>query len=346
MPVRLVALAVLALALDLRAAPAPVEPPDDNPWTRALAEDTDVLLHFDIKQFMASPLVQKELKGKLPAILADRFVFPVRLKPLGIDPTKDIRTMVMAQCRGDWLDKDGKPSHQTAGIILLHTTRTEAALKASFAAAAKAGKGSTEASEGAHNFYEVKGEAPGVAAVLPGGVIALAPNRLTLVRALDRVKAAKRPALKSAEMAKFVKGLKAGPFLRGLILGEAVTGVSSNFGGGMQPKVTLNTLSESGFDGVRIEATLKGTIKGHVDLLCKDAGTAEKKAKEITGGIVAAQLFVGQQVMAMAQLKVLIKILDSAKATSNDKTVRVEGEIEAEAVAALDLIPLPPGDDK
>jgi len=338
MPARLVYLALL-LAAPLLAAPAPVEPPDEG-WQRVLPEDVDGLLVLDVKQLMDSPLVKKGLKGKLPALLSDQFLVPVRLEQFGVDPAKDLRQVVIAQARSHWTDKDGKPTHGSGGLIVFRTAKTEAALRATLADLVKAGKAS-ESAEGDVKLFELRADAmPAFAAVLPGGGLAISPNRLAVAKAAARIKAGKRAAFKNAEMAKFVKGLKGGPMLQGVMLGETVVGTSSNFNGGKgaPPVVMLQTLSDNGFAAVRFKARIKDTIKAGVDLECKDAGTAEKKAKEITGGIEAGKLVIGGQIMMMAQLKAVLKILDSATSKQMDKTVRVEGEIEAEVFEALDLL--------
>ena len=69
--------------LALLAAPAPVEPGEDDAWLRAMPDDADVLALIDVKRFMDSALVKKGLDGKLPPILSDKFFLPVPLKPLG-----------------------------------------------------------------------------------------------------------------------------------------------------------------------------------------------------------------------------------------------------------------------
>jgi hypothetical protein len=329
----------LLLPTALLAAPAPVEPPEDaSAFRRVLPEDTAGLAVLDVQQLLRSDLVKKELKGKLPAALTDSFLIPVRFKKLGIDLEKDLKQVVLATARSDWTDKEGNPIREGGVLILFRTTKTTASL----ADALKGYKGARDASEGALKLYAADRDGHKVfISALPGGILALSPARAPIVNALVRARAGKMPAWKNPEVAKFVKDLKPGVFLQGLALGEAVVSTSTEAvvnpgGGGREGKAVLYRLSESGLTALRFEAAVKEKITARVDLHFKDEAEAAKKSKEAAGIIVTGQLAIGGQLMMMPHLKPLAKILDSASAKQVDKAVRLEGEVEADAISALD----------
>ncbi len=344
MPARLVCFAALLPIVPLFAAD-PVEPgEDENAWKRLLAEDTDGLLTIDVKQILASPFVKKGMKGKLPDLLSDRFLVPVRLKPLGVDPTKDLHRVTVMMAASDWKDAD---ESRGGPVILFQTAKSEASLRAALDKLAKDGKGVKAVEEGKHKLYELSEDGRSFVAVLPGGTLGISPGPKGLAAALARSKAP-RKALKHAPMAKFVAALKAGPAVQGIVLPEAVVGASGSASDDGMGKVVrtfkTHTFGEStGFSGARVVVTGKDTLKGTVTLECKDEDTAKKKAKEVTGGITLAQLTLGGQVMMVPQLKAVIKILESAKVKVDGKSVTIDGEVEPEAAAVLDLLDRGPG---
>jgi hypothetical protein len=341
---RLAGLAALLFLLPLNAAdPAPVEPgEDENAWQRLMAEDNDALVIINVQQILKSPMFLKGLKGKLPSVMSDQFIVPVRLKPLGVDPAKDLRKVTVMMARSDWDDKGGMADLDGGGVLLFHTSKSEAALRATLDKLAKDGKGVKVAEEEKQKFFEVNDDmGPRTfVAVLPGGTLALSPSKTGLARALARSKGP-RKALKHAAMARFVAGLKPGLTIQGLLLPEAVIGasgsVTDNGMGMVKRESKLHTLGESGFGTCRFEATVKDTLKAKATFDLKDEATAEKKAKEVTGAVAAAQLFLGGQVMMEPKLKGVLKVLESVKVKADGKAVKVEGEVEAEAAAAIDI---------
>ncbi|MBY0232024.1 MAG: hypothetical protein K2W96_22295 [Gemmataceae bacterium] len=332
------------LLLALLAAPAPVEPGEDDAWLRAMPDDTDVVAVFDVKRFMDSDLVKKGLGGKLPPLLDDKFLVPIPLKPLGVDPSKDLKQMAVVMGRSLWLDKDGKPASGGGLFVLMRTGKSEASIRGKLAELAKAGtEGFKELPGG--KVYEYSGKGPrGAVAVLPGGVLALGENARPLEMALERVKTGKKPAFKHAEMAKFLKSLKPGPLLSMRMLGDAVvsahsTGRKGPAGGPVQFETKLVTLSESGFEAVTVSATVKETIKGKCELLCKDADLAAKKAKEFDGLRALVLPMLQEQAKGMPALAPVLKAFENAKIGSKDKAVVIEAEIGPDVVKALELAP-------
>ena len=238
------------------------------------------------------------------------------------------------------LDKDGKPGLNGGLLVLVRTSKTEAALRDKLAEVAKAGEG-FKATDGGKT-YEYSGMGPRVKlAVLPGGVLALAQTARPLEMALARAKAGKKPVLKHAEIAKFVKGLKRGPLLSMRMVGDAVVEVSYRGGlaPGPLPEATLITFVDKGFEGVTVSATVKETIKGKCEMLCKDADTAAKKAKEFDGmrALVLPQL--EEQAKLMPVLAPVFQAIKDAKIGSAGKSLVIEAEIGPDVLKALALAP-------
>jgi hypothetical protein len=340
---RLAFLACLALAVPALAAPVPIEPKGgDDAWVKALPADTDGLFVVDIKAFMASPLVKKGLMGKLPPILGDYFVVPVSLKSLGLDPTKDLKYMILAQAHSMWNGPDGKPVANGDGILFIfQTAKSSAALQTGIDNAVKDGKGVKAVAGAKGKVFEAKAPGkPAFLAVLPGGALAIAPNQRQVEAALAQVRV--RPALKNAEVSKFVKGLKPGAVVRGLMLPTCVVGSSSSSIGGVNPMTTvkLMTLADSGMQGVRAEIKVKDALTGFVDIEWKDAAEAAKKGKEARKGLEQIKPILEMQAAAMPELKAVVEVLKKLTIKEVGKVMRIEGEVGPDAVKALEKIPL------
>jgi hypothetical protein len=317
--------AVPALAAD------PVEPEDPVAWRRMLPEDVDAVIVIDYKALVSSPLVKKVLKGKLSKVFS-----PAELKPMKIDPLKDIRRVVIVSGRGFW--EAGSEDLGFGGpVLVVETGKSSAALRTALDAAAREEGPFKATDEDKERVYQPKAGPHSYFAVLPGGALAVAQSRAAALAALARAKAGTwTRKFKHREVAKFARGIKESQVISGLVLGDAVVSASSFRAGGEKPKVTLHTLAESGFTSARIAATLKDTIKGKVELGCKDKDAAEKKLKELNGGLELARMMTEKQADKEPKAKDILRMLKSIKGTVSGKTLAVEGEAGTELFDAVE----------
>ncbi len=173
---------VLGLAAStLQAAPPPQQLIPDN---------TEILIHFNIKSFMESPLAKKGLNDLFKKMIDENQQFKDVIKSMGFDPLKDLTSVTVAMGNFKIDMAGGPPQPDVEALILLKgkfdVAKLDTGLKTLISAG---GQDKVSISEWAgKTVYELKeGNKPMFACFLDNETMAASDRKEELQHVLDRM---------------------------------------------------------------------------------------------------------------------------------------------------------------
>jgi hypothetical protein len=349
-PTWLSALALLALACPTGAAPVRPGTPGVLPTLQKyLPDDADGVLLVNVKQIVASPLYTRNFKKKFDTLLAKDEVKPY-LKDLGFDPLKDVEHLAIILARSCHAEKPGSGD---GPIFLAFGKFDSAKLKKKMGAlAAKHPKVVQAHSAGGSKFYELRGLLGGsgaaYAAQLDRGTLILAGRKGHVTDALAKASGKKKTKLKYPALTAALKKWKDKTSVQGVALESMVThggySATKGAGGGVEYRVILHTLGESGFKGARLNVDVKDVAKGSATLTAKDKGKLKTLLKKLVDGKEQAVVSGRRAAERERGLAPLIDFLANVKVKSTADSIVMEGKASATVFQAfLDTAIFPRG---
>ncbi len=307
------------LALALFAAPAPAA-------DKYLPNDTEVVVTFNVRQLLDSPLVKKYGLDKLREALKESDEARQVLEDLGFDPFKDLERVVVAGPAGN--DK-----HK--GLFIVHGRFDLAKFKAKAEQAAK-DHGDTfkivkvpDGQGGQHLVYEVTPpgqEDPLFAALGSNSVLFAAPSKEYLVDALLKEAGKKKTEFTNKSLPGLLKALDGKQTLSVVAAGGAL---ARSLPPGTDDRIRDVLGKVQGLGG---GVTVEDGVKLEVGLTANDADAARALEKGIGDGLNQAlgvlALLAGNQ----QEIAPVLDFLKSIKVTARDKTVVLRGEVTAEMI--------------
>jgi hypothetical protein len=315
---RRIGLAVLGLAA-LLAAPLSAAEVD-----RFLPKDTEVLLSFNFRQLLDSPLL-KDKHGAIRDALQNNDQVADVLKDLGLDPLKDIDSLtVAAPGAGD----------QDQGLMILRGRFNVAKLKARAETEAKNNEEVLkihkvpDGAGGQFLLYEVNvpnSPQPVFVAVANEKTIVASPGKDYVIDAL-KTKPGAKPALKSKEFQALLQKIDGKQTLTAVALSKALKKGQAAELPGVKDALDM-------FEAVAGGITIADDVKLEVGLSTKNADDADTLKKNITDGLNLA--LAGLALAGKPELAPALDFLKSIKVATKESTVLIRGQIAFEDVQKL-----------
>jgi hypothetical protein len=285
---------------------------------KLLPDDTETVMSINVRQILDSAIVQKYGKEKIKDLLESQAEVKDYLKDLGLDPLKDIDTVVVGSAGAGDKEK---------GLVII-TGRFDP--KKFEAKAGELAKDKPDlikiVDNGDYKFYEIN--APNspqaiFARVVDKNLILAASSKESLIEGLDKQAGKRTSKLKNKSLPDVVAKLDGKQSLWLVVPA-----------GALPPEVRTDDNAKKILDSVEmitagITITDKVIIKAGV--AAKDADAAKSLQKQIKQGIAIAQTFLASQ----EQFAPLADILAGLKVTTSEKTLSLEAEISAETIEKL-----------
>lgn len=310
---------LLALGLMTTFTSAPARAADLDPY---LPPDTEVLVTFNFKQLVNSPLIKKVGLDTIRQALNQDEEVAGLLKALSFDPLKDVDRLTMAQpATGD----------QDKGLIIVRGRFDLPKFKAQAEKLAKDKKDqfkimTQKLGQDTITYYEVKvdamgNEVPLYAAFASKNVLLAAPGKDYLFDAL-KVAPGVKPTLKSKAFQDLVAKIDDEQTMSVVMIGEALKKGLQDLPLDKEIKDVIDSLTA--FAG---GITVTDGVKLEFSAGAKDAASAKGLGDMINKGVSTALATLLLLANQQKELAPLVDALKTVKVTAKDKTVSIKGEI-------------------
>ncbi len=312
---RLRFLLVASLAAVSLAVTAPVHAADVDPF---LPNDSEAIFVLNIRQLLDSNLFKKYgVAEKAVAALKEEPMAVQVLSSLGIDPLKDIDSVVIAG--GTDPDK---------GLVIVHGHFDVAKFNATGEQHAKDHPDNLKVQKiGATTVFEVSApelDKPMFVAAASKTTLVAAGSKDYLAEALDKAAGKKKTALKSTQFADLLGKADAKQSMWLVVGGAALQQGLAKVEQAKEVVAKIENLT----GGV----TLTDDVKMKFVISTKDADGAKALSKMISDGINAAKGFASLIAAQEKAAAPLLEVFDSIKVDAADKTVSITGGVSAEQI--------------
>jgi hypothetical protein len=320
----LVVVAGLALALPLRAAPAPTNEPVKI--DKYLPDETLGVFVFNIKLIRESKAYAKGLQKTVDELLKKDEVQAL-LKEGGLDPTKDIDRAVLGIVPG----REGM-----GGPFLVFEGRFDPdKLGAAAESLGKLTGGAKKLEIGKVKGYELQfgPPEPAVIAFLNKNTVILAASKEEIEQAIAKADGKSKAAFKAKELSKLINQLDPKDAFAAACIAEMPIGGSTSNAGG---KVTHTafTLAREGIESLMVSFAATDVITGKVMFTAKDADAAKTLHAKFEAGLARATEEITRAAGAMKELEPLVEVVKGIKLSNKDQTVTFEGKGGPEVIEA------------
>jgi hypothetical protein len=318
---RKASLGALALAALVLAAPARAAEVD-----KLLPNDTETVLHVNVKQILTSPLGKNIPVKKLRDALQNEGEAGKILTDLGFDPFRDLDSITVASSSGSEPDK---------GLLLVHGKFDPAKVKAKAEEVAKDMGDLLKIHKvpngpaGGTPLYEVN--APGAnqtlyVALAGDDTLVASAGKDYVLDALDKAAGKRTTTLKNAELKALLGRIDAKQSIWMAVLGSTLA---------KSPLPTASDDAKQVIDKLQ-DATLGLTIDKDVKLelsvTAKSADDAKELNDKIKDGLNTALGFAALAAGNKKELEPLVDLLKTVKPTVKEKVVSVEIEVPGDAI--------------
>ena len=296
--------AAVLLALPLL---SPAGSPD-----KYLPDDSEVVLAVNVRQFLETPLINRDL-DKLREALKGQEKVSAELEKVGVDPLKDIDQVTIA----------GAPGQGDDHFLLVAHGRFDTAKLEARAKSAVTEESDTvsEVKEEDHTFYSIT--QPGAARVFyvawpESGTIVASPSKDLILHAFG-VQAAKNQSSLNQDMA-------------GLLDKVDEKSVASIVGLGSLLKGTPQAGQVQHFSGA---VTIDQSMHLAAAVAVKDVDTAETLTKTITDALAQAKTMLSMAAKDREDLGPAIALLEAIKIRREGDTINIEGDLTEDLLDKL-----------
>lgn len=296
-------LAVMALALPCRAADG----------EKYLPNNSDGVVTIDVKLLLDSPIAKRNLEQVKPLLKANEN-YQKTMEALGLDPFKDIETILIGAPGGDDASKAVVVVQGKFNAKKLHALAEQAASK---------DDGMVKIEKvGNDHIYQItaqgRGEKPNFAALLGDTMLVGSPSRDMVVEALD-----KKAGKKKGELKKDLAALLAKADTKQAIRFAAVDVI---------PQGELAGMVKSASGGI----TIGEDIKISVTLNAKDDKAATAVSEKVDEGLRQAKQFVGIFALKETKIAPLVDVLNTFEVKAQDAVVTIKGEASKSVVEKIE----------
>jgi hypothetical protein len=277
-----------------------------------LPDDSEVVLTVNVRQFLETPLINRDL-DKLREALKSQEKISSELEKVGIDPLKDIDRATIAAAPGQGDDHCFLVAHGR-----FDTAKLEARAKS---AVTEQSDNVSEVKEEDHTFYSIT--MPGVDRVFyvawpESGTIVASPRKDLILHAFG-VQAGKSESSLNQDMA-------------GLLDKVDEKSIASIVGLGSLLKNTPQAGQVQHFSGA---VTIDQSMHLAAAVAVKDVETAETLTKTITDGLAQAKTMLSMAAKDHEDLGPVISLLEASKIRREGDTINIEGDITEEFLNKL-----------
>jgi len=296
---------------------------------RYLPADTEVVVTWNVRQMLGSPLVKKSGLDQLRDLINRQEEIEGVLKELNLDPFKDIDKVIAAAPASGEQDK---------GLFIVHGRFDLARFKARAEKAAKDSKENFKIQKvkdgqgGEHTIYEISVPIQENKQTLFAGFA----SRTTLLAAVSKdylidglkTKDATKARLKNKAFQELLTHMDEQQSVSFATVGEALTkGPLAQLDAvkDILPKISAAAGGFTLTDGIKMEFTLSA----------KQAADAKMLKEKVDEGITFANVLIGLAVMQKKDFAPLGEIVKSIKTSSKDTVVSVKGEVSGDTLDKL-----------
>jgi hypothetical protein len=285
-----------------------------------LPDDSEVVVTFNVRQLLDSPLVKKYGLEQARETLNGAEEVSAILKELGFDPFTDLDRIIVAGPGG---------TEQDRGLLIVHG-------RYDLGKFAKKGEESAKENPDSLKIHKVKagGERIVYEVVLPDGMslfVALAdkttllasPGKDYVVDGLKKTEAKAKPTLKNRDFQTLLERMDGKQSLSLAAVGSALAkGI---------PERKVQTELEK-IDALGGGVTVGEDVKMEVVLSAKNADAAKELNDTIAKGLNQATGVLSLLAGSTKELAPLAEVVKSVKTSAKDKTVILKGEIGADLI--------------
>jgi hypothetical protein len=305
------------------AIPAPAAEVD-----KYLPSDTEFVLTVNVKSFLDSAIVKKQVLDRLRGLLKDNEEVQKVFTSLGLDPFKDLdRVTVAAPASGD----------NDRGLFILHGRFDAAKFRAKAEEAAKEHGDRfkilkvSDGASGKYTLYQFtlpEQQQPLFAALIDKGPLVLSPGKDYVISALNKGAGRELAELKSKAMQSLLE--KADPKQAVMIvaLGPAVAKILPD------DASTVRDLFNK-VEAVTGGITVADTIKLEVAFTARDAATAKDVKQAITDNVNQTLAVLALAADSQKQLAPLVDVLKKIQTSASDRVVTLKAELGADVLEKL-----------
>jgi hypothetical protein len=301
-------LAMLLLAAPVRAAEV----------DKLLPNDCECVLTVNISQLLTSELNKKHGLLKMEELLKSNVEIQDHFKSLGLDPLKDISSVI-------WASADtGDPSK---ALIIIHGKFDPKKFEAKADEVAQNYGDILKIHKvGISRLYEVgiPGQSPYFVAVVDASTVIASAGKEYMIEALTKVAGTKKSEVKK-ELADLVRKVAPDRTLWLVALKSALEHSPLSADDNARPVLAK---IETGYLGVSVGRDLRAEF----DLTTKSAETAKELDKELLEKLDKAKGIVSILVGNVKELQILLDLAEAMKVTSQGNKVSLRGQIGPEAI--------------
>jgi hypothetical protein len=325
MPKFLLVVVGLALALPLRAAPAPTS--DPVKIDKFLPDETLGVFVFNVKQIRESKAYAKGMQKTVDDLLKKDEVQAI-LKEAGLDPTKDVDRVVLGIVPGR--DGMGGP------FIVVEGRFDPDKLAAAAESLGKKSGGAKKLEIGKIKAYEIQfgPPEPAVVAFLNRGTVIVATSKEDIEKAAAKSEGKSKTAFKAKELSKLLAQLDSKDAFAAACVAEMPFGGSATSTAGGAVTRTTFTLGKEGIESLMVSIKFTDAIAGKVVFAARDADTAKTLHAGFEGGLAKANAELAQAATAMKELEPLVDVAKGINLSIKDQMITFEGQAKPEALEA------------
>jgi hypothetical protein len=277
-----------------------------------LPDDSEVVLTVNVRQFLDTPLINRDL-DRLREALKGQEKISAELEKVGLDPLKDIDRITITAAPGQGDDHFFLVAHGR-----FDTAKLEARAKT---AVTEESDNVSEVKEEDHTFYSIT--QPGAAHVFyiawpESGTIVASPSKELILHAFG-VQAGKSQSSLNQDMA-------------GLLEKIDEKSVASIVGLGSLLKDTPQAGQVQHFNGT---VTIDQSMHLAAAVAVKDVETAETLTKTITDGMAQVKTMLSMAAKNREDLAPAISLLEAIKIRREGDTINIEGDLTEDLLDKL-----------
>lgn len=303
-----IVLAMLLLAASARAAEV----------DKLLPNDCECVLTLNISQLLTSELNKKHGLLKMEELLKSNEGIQDHFKSLGLDPLKDISSVI-------WASADtGDPGK---ALIIIHGKFDPKKFEAKADEVAQNYGDILKIHKvGVSRLYEVgiPGQSPYFVAVVDASTVIASAGKEYMIEALNKVAGIKKSEVKK-ELADLVRKVEADRTLWLVALKSALEHSPLSADDNARPVLAK---IETGYLGVSVGRDLRAEF----DLTTKSVETAKELDKELVEKLDKAKGIVSILVGNVKELQILLDLAEAMKVTAQGNTVNLRGQIGPDAI--------------
>jgi hypothetical protein len=302
----LIAGAVLALAMPVRAADV----------DKYLPDDTEVVVVLNAKQLLDAPLVKKHFLEHIRALIKSSDEAAKILESVGFDPFKDLTSITGAMST---LGSEAK------GLIITHGEFDRAKFEAKADEMAKDKSDTFKAhKEGNHKVYEVKGEKSVFVAVVDKTTIVASPEKQSVLDAFARGEGKKKGMVKK-EIQDLIEKANAKQSLWFAATAQAF--LKSELASDERAKKNLEKM-----DNMTAGFTVDKGVLFTLAIATKSAANAKELAEEIKEGLNQAKGILALLADQNKQIAPLVDTVGNLRVNTEGSTITLKSEVSEEII--------------